>query len=102
MSYLMCRFFILLMFIYRFVTNVFLIFYVFNTRTIRNKRFHIRIKERINRTTLNLLLKFSHFFHDFQVNVLFTKIFLVLEALAINWKSLRKGEFCSIATIRVN
>ena len=60
------------------------------------------ILSRINRTTMNLLLKVSHFFHDFQVNVLFTKIFLVLEALAINWKSLRKGEFCSIATIRVN
>ena len=35
---------------------------------------------RINRTTINLLRKVSRFFHDLQVNVLLTKIFLVLES----------------------
>ena len=30
----------------------------------------------INRATMNLLLKVSLFFHDLQVNVLLTKIFL--------------------------
>ena len=39
------------------------------------------IQSRINRTTMNLLLKVSRFFHDLQVNVLPTKIFLVLEGL---------------------
>ena len=39
------------------------------------------ILSRINRTTMNLLLKVSRFFHDLQVNVLLTKIFLVLESL---------------------
>ena len=34
----------------------------------------------INRTVMNLLLKVSRFFHDLQVNVLLTKIFLVLES----------------------
>ena len=34
------------------------------------------ILSRINRTTMNLLLKVSRFFHDLQVNVLLTKIFL--------------------------
>ena len=31
---------------------------------------------RINRTTMNSLLKVSRFFHDLQVNVLLTNIFL--------------------------
>ena len=31
---------------------------------------------RINRTTMNLLLTVSRFFHDLQANVLLTKIFL--------------------------
>ena len=31
---------------------------------------------RINKTTTNLLLKVSRFFHDLQVNILLTKIFL--------------------------
>ena len=35
---------------------------------------------RINRTTMNLLLRVSRFFHDLQVNVLLTKVFLVLES----------------------
>ena len=39
------------------------------------------ILSRINRTTMNLLLKVSRFFHDLQVNDLLTKIFLVLESL---------------------
>ena len=39
------------------------------------------ILSRINRTTMNLLLKVSGFFHDLQVNDLLTKIFLVLESL---------------------
>ena len=30
----------------------------------------------INRTTMNLLLKISHFFHDLQVSVVLTKILL--------------------------
>ena len=34
------------------------------------------IPSSINRTTMNLLLKVSRFFHDLQVNVLLTKIFL--------------------------
>ena len=39
------------------------------------------ILSRINRTTMNLLLKVSCFFHDLQVNDLLIKIFLVLESL---------------------
>ena len=39
------------------------------------------ILSRINRTTMNLLLKVSRFFHDLQVNDLLTKIFVVLESL---------------------
>ena len=39
------------------------------------------ILSRINRTTMNLLLKVSRLFHDLQVNDLLTKIFLVLESL---------------------
>ena len=39
------------------------------------------ILSRINRTSMNLLLKVSRFFQDLQVNVLLTKIFLVLESL---------------------
>ena len=39
------------------------------------------ILSRINRTTMNLLLKVSRFFRDLQVNDLLTKIFLVLESL---------------------
>ena len=34
------------------------------------------ILSRINRATVNLLLKVSHFFHNLLVNVLLTKIFL--------------------------
>ena len=40
------------------------------------------ILSRINRATMNLLLKVSRFFHDLQVNDLLTKIFLVLETLS--------------------
>ena len=36
---------------------------------------HINLS-RINRTTMNLLLKVSRFFHGLRVNVLLTKIFL--------------------------
>ena len=43
---------------------------------------YIYIYKSINRTTINLLLKVSRFFHDLQVNVLLTKIFLVLESFA--------------------
>ena len=39
------------------------------------------ILSRINRTTMNSLLKVSRFFHDLHVNDLLTKIFLVLESL---------------------
>ena len=39
------------------------------------------ILSRTNRTTMNLLLKVSRFFHVLQVNDFPTKIFLVLESL---------------------
>ena len=43
---------------------------------------------------MNLLLTDSRFFHDLQVNVLLSKIFLVLESLGVE-------EFSSIVTIKV-
>ena len=56
---------------------------------------------RINRTTMNLLLKVSLFFHDLQVNVLLTKIFLGFlfqKALLIIYKHLGIEVFSSNIT----
>ena len=59
------------------------------------------ILSRINRTTMNLLLKVSRFFHDFQVNDLLTKIFLVLESLVNYLQTSGNRRFSSIVTIKV-
>ena len=58
----------------------------------------------INRTTMNLLLKVSRFFHDLQVNVLLTKIcldFLFYKALLSVYKCLGIEEFTSIITTEI-
>ena len=52
--------------------NKYFLFIVINKKDI--------VLSRINRITVNLLLKVSHFFHDLQVNDLLTKKFLVLES----------------------
>ena len=48
---------------------------------------------------MNLLHKVSGFFYDLEVNVLLTKIFLVLESY-VNCKLMGIGEFFSILTIK--
>ena len=53
---------------------------------------------------MNLLLKVSRFFHDLQVNVLVTKIFLdylFWKALLIIYKRLEIEEFSSTIAITV-
>ena len=52
--------------------NKYFLFIVINKKDI--------VLSRINRITVNLLLKVSRFFHDLQVNDLLTKTFLVLES----------------------
>ena len=57
---------------------------------------------RINKTTMKLLLQVSCFFHNLQVNVLLTKIFidfLLQKALLIIYKYLGMEEFSSNITI---
>ena len=61
---------------------------------------YIYIVSRINTTAMNLLHKVSRFFYDLEVNVLLTKIFLVLERY-VNCKRMGIGEFFSILTIKV-
>ena len=48
---------------------------------------------------MNLLHKVSRFFYDLEVNVLLTKIFLVLESY-VNCKRMGIGKFFSILTIK--
>ena len=50
---------------------------------------------------MNLLLKVSRFFHDLQVNVLLTKIFLVLESLVNCLQTSGNKEFSSVVIIKI-
>ena len=62
------------------------------------------ILSRINRTTMNLILKVSGLFEDLQVNILLTTIFLDFlfqKALLIIYKRLGIKELSSIITIKV-